>query len=965
MSGGINRVFMDWRTPALPGAVGWVLENLEKWGRVRLTPWTIVLPTARSRRRFLQLLAAECVAKKVRLEPGRVITVGQLPELLYQAGQPIASELECRLAWMAALDGMAALNGLPERQLRDLLPESLTGDAAARENLAETLQGLHVQLGTEGRSFHSIAEEVKKLAGFSDAGRWNALATIQQLYYDLLKQNGLWDRQAARNVAARRGECRSEKQILLVGIADMNPLIKTMLGQKQVRPLVTALVFAGPKYQSGFDEFGSLVTGWWTAARLPLDDRAIRVVDRPLDQAKAVEFLLGQLPAGLATDEITVCTPDEDVAVHTQRLLGALGIATRRLAGTRLSMSAVARMVEAIIEWIRRKDFDSLATLLRHPDFFAAVSGKIGAEDWLAALDEFQNQYLPGPISLKKFSRAPRGTASALFAATAKIFRATGQLLGPLLELAEAKEASLKKKATWPTAQKLADAWARAIENVYGDCSFAGDTPDGRKAIESLELVGDGLEQVATLGEQWHVMLDLETVGDLILQWLESQAVSENDDPAAIELAGWLDLALDDARAMIVTGFNEHNIPGSQSPHPLLPNSLCQQLGLLDSNRRHARDAWVLAMVVSQREHVWLVAGRRDAQNSPRLPSRLLFAADDETVRRRARAFFGFHGSTVPRRWMSAATPPAGSQQLEIPRPKPIPPIKRISVTRLRDYLKCPYRFYLSAVMELQEADDKIRELDGGAFGSLAHDVLEDFGNSDVANSSDRETIESFLVDTLTQRYRVAYPLGALPAAAMQMVNLEKRLKEFAAQQAVRRQEGWQIVRVEPKVEFEMLVDGEPFTIVGKIDRVDRHDNGQLAVWDYKTSDSAKRAMAAHQDKNGEWTDFQLPLYRHLLTRVLDDAQTQLNTIGLGYVLLPRDVGKVEFDLAEWTPEQLLAADEEARDVLRKIRAQEFWPMADTVPDFSEALSAICQDGAFERWCETDGEYVARKGGNT
>jgi len=950
MNGAIDRVFIDWSQPALPAAVEWVLGKLASGRAVNLSQWTVVLPTSRSRRRFLQLLASACVGKRLLLEPGQVITVGQLPELLYQAELPIASDLECRMAWMAAMDGLA------KNQIAGLVPEGLSGNVAALEQMAESLQGLHVQLGTEGRSFQSVADEVNKLDGFTDTARWNALAEVQRRYYALLTQSGMWDRQAARNVAARRGECRADRRILLVGIADLNPLIKKMLGQDAVRSRVTSLAFCGPKYQSGFDEFGSLITDWWATARLPLENRAIRFVDRPLDQARGVEYLLAQLPNGMATDEITVCTPDEDVAVHTRRLIESQGIATRRLVGTRLSASSVARLVEAVVGWLQRQDFDSLATLARHPDFFLAVTEKLGNESWLTDLDVFQNKYLPGLLSLKTFSRASRNRDDD-YRNAAAVFRVMEGLLKPMVDWNGRGSGSGgrgKSKPDGPTAGKLAVAWGKVLENVYGSRSFSGSELNDRKSIESLQLVSDGLEQVATLGGDWHLLLDLETVGDLILDWLESQAVSEDDDPAAIELAGWLDLALDDARAMIVTGFNEHNIPGSQAAHPLLPNRLCQQLGLLDANRRHARDAWILAMVVSAREHAWLVCGRRDSQNSPRLPSRLLFATDDETVRIRANAFFGFQGSTVPRRWMTASRPPARVQQIAVPKPRPIVVEERISVTRLREYLKCPYRFYLSAMMGLEQVSDDVREMDGGSFGSLTHDVLEDFGNSEIANSSDVTVIESFLVDALKQKFRGMFPLGALPAAEMQVANLEKRLRQFATLQSARRLDGWQIVKVEPKVTLPFLVDGKPFSIVGKIDRVDRHDDGRLAVWDYKTSDSAKTAMAAHQaKKSGEWLDFQLPLYRHLVTEVLDDAGSQLDSMGLGYVLLPRDIKQIAFDSAEWTPDQLLEADEQVRGVLRNIRAQNFWPKEADAPEFSDAFAAICQDNALEKWTDT------------
>jgi hypothetical protein len=49
-------------------------------------------------------------------------------------------------------------------------------------------------------------------------------------------------------------------------------------------------------------------------------------------------------------------------------------------------------------------------------------------------------------------------------------------------------------------------------------------------------------------------------------------------------------------------------------------------------------------------------------------------------------------------------------------------------------------------------------------------------------------------------------------------------------------------------------------------------------------------------------------------------------------------------------------ADEVARDVVRAIRQQHFWPPADPPPDFSEDLSPICQDSVFDRPKSAEGK---------
>ena len=63
-----------------------------------------------------------------------------------------------------------------------------------------------------------------------------------------------------------------------------------------------------------------------------------------------------------------------------------------------------------------------------------------------------------------------------------------------------------------------------------------------------------------------------------------------------------------------------------------------------------------------------------------------------------------------------------------------------------------------------------------------------------------------------------------------------------------------------------VIVDDEPFTITGRIDRVDRHADGRYRVIDYKTADTPVSPETSHRrGKQKQWIDLQLPLYHQLL----------------------------------------------------------------------------------------------------
>jgi hypothetical protein len=482
-----------------------------------------------------------------------------------------------------------------------------------------------------------------------------------------------------------------------------------------------------------------------------------------------------------------------------------------------------------------------------------------------------------------------------------------------------------------------------------------------RQIIQACEAV------YQSLGNQKQVPSDFETqtTAGQALDWAVQAAaeirVVPPPIPNAVEFAGWLDLALDDAPVMVVTSMNDEHVPSSEVGHQFLPNELCRQLGILDNDRRYARDIYALTLISAVRENLLLVAGRRNEKGDPKKPSRLLFASSPEVAARRAKAFFQFEGQQASELWITDQREFPESQQFVIPKPKCSQTLNKLSVTKFKSFIECPYRFYLKHVLKLESIRDDWRELSGGTFGDLCHNVLEDFGRSDAHDLDDEQRILEYWNDKLDTLVAARFTGSRLPAVRIQVEQLRLRFERFAPLQAKRRRDGWQIVSTEELLEHEFMVDGEPFIIRGKIDRVDRHEQtGLVAVWDYKSSDAGKKAGDAHyRSRKKEWVDLQLPLYRHLVKEVSVVADADFNSVTTGYVLLPKKLEDIGFNQTSWSPEELNAADELAREIIRKIRESSYWPPADRPPKFSDDYAAICQDNAFEQFDIAEVEEVA------
>ena len=346
-------------------------------------------------------------------------------------------------------------------------------------------------------------------------------------------------------------------------------------------------------------------------------------------------------------------------------------------------------------------------------------------------------------------------------------------------------------------------------------------------------------------------------------------------------------------------------------------------------------------LIESRREQgrVCFIAGKTGGGGDALKPSRLLLRCDDSDLPNRARRLFG----TPPE-------PPENypsdiSFQLEASPPPDVPAykleMKRIAVTAFRDYLNCPFRFYLKRVLDMEALDDLKIELDAMDFGSLVHDVLYEMAsNEEMRKCENTVRLQDFLYARTADWVKAR--LGPLPPLQVeaQIESARQRLRQAAEVQVRLVKEGWEIISWERTIQG--YIDG--MLVRGKIDRIDRHrKTGRTRVLDYKTSENAANPEEVHLgplSKDGEyqsyvkvemngrlrrWTDLQLPLYAILLS----SEEKPDNHFELGYFNLPRalnDTGVVLWE--DFSAELLEPATSCARGIVSDIRNRRFWPPA-------------------------------------
>ncbi|MCA9028435.1 MAG: PD-(D/E)XK nuclease family protein [Planctomycetaceae bacterium] len=916
---GITRTFLDWSRPALPAAADWLVERYGSDGLTDLSGVVVVLPGRRACRRLLEVLVERT---NDRLIPPQLVTEGTFPELLYEPQRPFAGMLEQHLVWAEAMRQLPRPQA--EYVLRDIPDDS---DVDGWMALGELLWALHRELAAELLDFGDVLEHGELLAGLQERRRWEALRVAQQRYLNLLDGYELWDRQTARLVAVRERECRTDKDIVLVGTADLNQISRAMVDQ--VADRVTALIHAPKGLANRFDEYGCLRSETWKSVRIDLSPQQVRVVDGPQNQADEVVRVLASFNGKYRADEITIGPADEGLVPRIQQRLSQFGVSSRWVVGKTLPQTSVLRLLTAVSAYLETERSGEFSDLVRHPDVARWLTDQGVSPDLLQELDAYLDRHLQLRLGFWL------GDSEAC----AHVQQAHELVTGLLEDL---------RSGSRPLTE-----WTEVVLNllvmISGERGYDSENASDRMELEAVAKIRDVLMGHAEIpGELQPVVTGAQAL-QLTIEQLEDESVPPPPDPDALELLGWLELRFDDAPALVVTSFNEEYVPASVSSDLFLPNRLRKVLGIVDNDRRYARDGYALSAILASRKEVTLIAGRRDQRGDPLLPSRLLFACDPSETASRVRIFFPDQTESKPLLRFGMSSPVNERSGLNVPKPEPLAsPITSVRVTAFRDYIACPYRFYLKHVLELETVDGRAEEMDGGAFGSLLHDVLRDFGKSELKDSTTAEAIEEFVRDQLDVLAAREYGKLRLPAVSVQIEQIRRRLIAFSAWQAQRAAQGWAVRFVESPERGRPILfslrDGREIGLRGRIDRIDQHrETGQWVLLDYKSSDAGKPPDKMHR-RQGEWVDLQLPLYRHLARQLGVDGD-----VLMGYVVLPRDSKGVEELIADWTAEDLGEADAKAREVGNLILDGVFWPPVYPPPEYSEDLAAICQDNVYAR----------------
>lgn len=910
----VDRVFLGSDRPALHAAADWLLSE-QADDSFALGDTLIVVPGGRAKRRLEELLVQR--SEGLALVPPRIITPGSLADALLPPKSPsVAGRLTSLLTWANVL-----------READEALTHAVVPQAPSRDDwpgwwsLAEQIMQAADELGAHRLLIPDVAERSTQA---SDQPRWQALAELAEQYDARLTQQGFIDRHRARIDAIKAGVCTCDQRVVLLGVADLQPTLAAMLSCLDLQ--VAALIAADQSDAAGFDGLGGMVASYWAKRTIDINDDAILIRDQPGDQAAAVLETIGQWSDASPTsaDEITVGLGDAKLAGPIERTLSLAGLPVRSAAGRPMSGARPVQLLKAIAAFANGLRFDTLATLLRHPDCEAYIAEYTegSTRHFLTLLDRYATDHLA--------ARPVGGWLGEQAQAMQAVYQTTMKLIP--------EQHSARKQL-----HKWAESIATVLREVYGDQTLHRYTESDRALVVALEQLADALQQLSGVDPASAPHCTFAQAVTLLVTQVSGQSIPDPGGDAAIELVGFLELLLDDAPKLVISGVNEQHIPEPPRTSTLLSDGVRSRLGLTDDTHRLARDGHALSAMLAWRQDMKLVLGKRSIEGDPLMPSRLLLQTDDKTLVQRVLDFVVDQDKSPAPMLLT----PGKHDRFLMPMPVlPDEPVQSLRVTAFKDYLACPYRFYLKHILKLEALDDQSIELSARWFGTLAHEALRVLASEEMRSIAKPGTIAKRLSRSLDAAFARRFGQAPPVAAKIQLEQLRYRLDAYARMHAGLVEQGWRIEHEEKTRRAEVVVDGEPFTIRGQIDRIDVHDEAGYRIIDYKTSDSPKNPKQTHLKKiDGQlqWVDLQLPLYLDLSAElgVGSDAQ-------LGYINLPKKVADTKFEPLELDAGLLQSAGEQRDFVIRQVRAGVFWPPKQP-PMFDDGLKAICGDDVADR----------------
>jgi ATP-dependent helicase/nuclease subunit B len=550
---------------------------------------------------------------------------------------------------------------------------------------------------------------------------------------------------------------------------------------------------------------------------------------KPRDSQEEAEAIAMILRRAVETPGRTAAlvTPDRELAGRVSAALPRHGIIADDSAGEKLIETPPAVFLRLLSRAVAEELAPvPLLALLKHPLAAAGLS-PVACRQQARAL-EFAALRGPRPMP---------GLAGLRIAVEKSFADLTGFLarvetcLEPVLRVAASVEIAPVEALTGLIA---------AAENLA-----ATDVDPGAARLWSDEE-GDALSTILTealdalpnlpdqRGEVIPALLDALLLGQVVRSRRALRGRGGTEHPRVF-IWGPLEARLQSVDVIVLGGLVETVWPPAPEPGPWLSRPMRRAVGLPSPEAEVGLAAHdFLAAAMSAPEVILSCPDRRDG--APAVPARWLTRL--ETMLAGVRMSLPPHPAVD---WARSLDQPPGGPKPVSP-PRPCPPVaarpSRLSVTEIETWLRDPYAIYAKHILRLVKLDDLDQETEAADYGTLVHAGLHIFlrehGISwpDDADALMRRAMRRALAESYARAALAAWWEPRLDRISGWVVETEGRRRDTIRLTAL---------GTELTGSLEIERPGRRFTLRARADRIERREDGLLAILDYKTGQVPSR----------------------------------------------------------------------------------------------------------------------------
>jgi len=908
----ISRKFLGWDRPLIELATKKTAGDLGlSSGTIDCSKVHFFLPTAQSCRNFKKNIAKYANSHNAPFLPGQITPLSTLLTEV-EKNKNIANYAVSMFVWQDILKKVDL------RQFSNLFPllTDQADDIQWRIGMAEKMLALQSRLGEGALTISDVAGH----ENINEPDRWREIMALENAFLAKLADMELKEINRAK-IEFNEYKFEGIRKIILAGIADPLPMALEKIKIISSTIPVEIWINAPESFADKFDTFGRPLPEYWENAPINIPDESfIHLAGSSREQGSKIIEILSSVNSTLNADDIAVCSANDELYSDISEVFLPYNINIHNPAGIPIRSTSLFHLINSFINLAVKPDAESISLFTQNPDFLQYFTKKNNLESSdliLEALDKEIIKHIS--ISIDKKVKPHNEILQKLFP-------------------------ELKQLIDSFHSENFCEFSRKFLADIYRNRELSPQTDSEDtifcSAASNINKLLTNIEPVVTEKQTNKV------IPKIFLSLLAKTSIYPEKPSPSLDMQGWLEMPWENAANIVITGMNEGLLPESMVGDMFLPDAMMKQLGLNDNRQRFARDTFILQSLIEARKSssVNMIVGKQNRGGDPLKPSRLLFKCDNETLVKRAKYLFSESAAD------SLKVMENNSPLWKLKQPEFTEPVEKISVTQFKDYLECPFRFYLKKSLKMEEIEYRPEEMDARLFGTITHDILDKFGkDTSLINSTDPKKIEVFLDTELEQQFFFRFgPLKQQPLPILvQYESLKKRFAKFAEIQAEERRKGWEIIDTELKESI--TING--MRITGQIDRIERNSkNGDIRVLDYKTTDTSnpkklnpatvhfkmlkanskvqEYAKFAIDDQEFYWIDLQLPLYIVILNSINKFQGTELKC---GYFVLNKTLSNIR--IYPWNDiiDYIKPAEECIQAIIKNIQNKKFWPPAQKV----------------------------------